>query len=226
MSESLALGQVGVSPVLPPEPTVLELEDILYDIVASGADPNLPAGTFEAVQTFLHSHARAKRSLAEFRAFFATHKLSMARDTGFGLSLPPMVELRAAARAAEPELEQPTFAAAPRSIPRAEPDPIEVAPVAVERTQSYGRAGVWAVAAAILAAISGGASYAAISANAELERVQSEQRATAEMLAQVQTEVTRLRGAVEQNTQVTRNVDHKTELLLRSLVSPLDPQQR
>jgi hypothetical protein len=226
MSESLTLGQVGVSPALPPEPTVLELEDILYDILASGADPNLPAGTFEAAQTFLHEHARSKRSLPEFRAFFATHKLSMVRDTGFGLSLPPMIELRAAARAAEPEVERPSTAVPLRSMPISEPEPIEVAPVAVERTGRSGQAALWAIAAAVLAAVSGGALYAAASASSELERVSAEQRATAEMLAQVQTEVTRLRGALEQNTQVTRNVDHKNELLLRSLVSPLDPRQR
>jgi hypothetical protein len=226
MSESLVLGQVGVSPALPPEPTAFELEDILYDIVASGADPNLPAGTFEAVQTFLHEHARSKRSLPEFRAFFATHKLSMVRDTGFGLSLPPMMELRAAARAAEPELEQPTRATMPRPIALPDPEPIEVAPVAIERTGRNGQVAVWATAAALLAAISGGALYLAASASSQLDRVDAEQRATAEMLAQVQTEVTRLRGALEQNTQVTRNVDHKTELLFRSLVSPLDPQQR
>src|SRR5262245_55976270 len=89
MSEPLILGQVGVSPVLLPEPTVLELEDILYDILASG-DPSLPTGTLEAVQTFLHEHARSKRALPEFVAFFTKHKLSMVRDTGFGLGLPAL----------------------------------------------------------------------------------------------------------------------------------------
>ncbi|HET6340319.1 MAG TPA: hypothetical protein VFG30_44225 [Polyangiales bacterium] len=228
MSEILSLGQVGVPPALPPEPNVLDLEDMLYDILASGADPNLPPGTLEAVQTFLHEHARSKRSLPEFVAFFASHKLSMVRDTGFGLSLPP-VELRAPMRssrsAPEPEFE-PTRAAAP--VPRhVEPDPIEVAPVAPERGEGYRRAlALWASAAAVLAAISGGALYAAISARDELEQVRAEQRATAAVMAQMQTEVVRLRGTVDQNAQISRNVDHKTELLLRTLVSPLDIQQR
>jgi hypothetical protein len=222
MSESLALGQVGVSPALPPEPTVLELEDMLYDILASGADPNLPAGTLEAVQTFLHEHARSKHSLPEFVTFFTSHKLSMVRDTGFGLSLPPM-DLRAPMRAAEHELEAPTRVVTPAPAPL-EPEPIEVAPVVVQPAPRYGRAALWASAAAVLAAISGGALYAASSARTELDRVQAEQRATAETLAQMQTEVTRLRATLEQNARVARNVDHKTELLLRTLVSPLDPQ--
>lgn len=224
MSESLTLGQVGSSPALPPEPNVLELEDLLYDILASGADPNLPAGTLEAVQTFLHEHARSKHSLPEFVAFFASHKLSMVRDTGFGLSLPPM-DLRAPMRAVERALEPPTQVAAPAQR-SAEPESIEVAPVVSERPQPQGRAAIWALAAAVLAAISGGGLYAAASARSELEHVRTEQRASAEVLARMQTEVVRLRGTVEQNAQVARRVDHKTELLLRTLVSPLDPEQR
>jgi hypothetical protein len=224
MSESLTLGQVGVSPALPPEPNVLELEDMLYDILASGADPNLAAGTLEAVQTFLHEHARSKHSLPEFIAFFVSHKLSLVRDTGFGLSLPPM-DLRAPMRSVEPALEPPTQVAAPVRAP-SEPEPIEVGPIVSERAQRQRRVAIWASAAAVLAAISGGGWYAAASARTELERVRTEQRATAEVLAQMQTEVAHLRGTVEQNAQLARSVDHKTELLLRTLVSPLDPRQR
>jgi hypothetical protein len=209
---------------LPPEPNVLELEDMLYDILASGADPSLPAGTLEAVQTFLHEHARSKHSLADFVAFFTAHKLSMVRDTGFGLSLPPM-ELRAPMRAVEPVFEPPTQVAMPVQG-SSEPDLIEVAPVVSEAAQHRGRTALWASAAAVLAAISGGALYAAASARAELEHVRTEQRATADQLSHMQTEVSRLRGTIEQNAQLARNVDHKTELLLRTLVSPLDPEQR
>jgi hypothetical protein len=224
MNESLTLGQIGSSPALPPEPNVLELEDMLYDILASGADPSLPAGTLEAVQTFLHEHARSKHSLADFVAFFTAHKLSMVRDTGFGLSLPPM-ELRAPMRAVEPVFEPPTQVAMPVQG-SSEPDLIEVAPVVSEAAQHRGRTALWASAAAVLAAISGGALYAAASARAELEHVRTEQRATADQLSHMQTEVSRLRGTIEQNAQLARNVDHKTELLLRTLVSPLDPEQR
>jgi hypothetical protein len=227
MSEGLTLGQVGVSQALPSEPTVLELEDLLYDILASGADPSLPAGTLEAVQTFLHEHARSKHTLPEFVTFFTTHKLSMVRDTGFGLSLPPM-ELRAPKRALElepdPELELPTRAAP--VLVQLEPEPIEVAPVALEPAPRRGSTALWAAAAAVLAAISGGAIFAAASAYSELEQVRAEQRATAETLAQVQTEITRLRGSVEQSKELSQDADHKAELLLRSLVSPLDPAQR
>jgi len=220
-----------VSPALPPEPTVLELEDLLYDILASGADPSLPAGTLEAVQTFLHEHARSKHSLPEFVTFFSSHKLSMVRDTGFGLALPPMLDLRASTRVSEPMPEPEALTqATPRPLPIAVPfesEPIEVAPVAIEPAPRQVPARTWlfAAAAAALAAISGGAIYA-LSAQAELEQVRAEQRATLETLGQLQTELTRLRGSVEQSKELSRTADRKTELLLRSLVSPLDPAQR
>jgi hypothetical protein len=209
---------------LPPEPNVLELEDILYDILASGADPNLPAGTLEAVQTFLHEHARSKHSLAEFVAFFASHELSMVRDTGFGLALPPM-DVRAPMRAIAPAVEPPTQAGRPEQG-SSEPESIEVAPVAAERAQRHGSLAIWASAAAVLAAVSGGALYAAASARTELEHVRAEQRVSAELVGRMQTELTQLRGTVEQNAQLARTVDHKAELLLRTLVSPLAPEQR
>ena len=217
MSEGLALGQVAVSPAAPPEPTALELEDILYDIVASGADPNLPAGTLEAVTAFLHQHARSKHSLAEFKAFFATHKLSMVKDTGFGLALPPMMELRAASRAMERSPER-TF----DRMPLPEPEPIEVGPVAVAAAERRSSVAIWASAAVVLAALSGGAFWAAADARAELEQVRAEQRAAAQTLERVSAEAASLRQSLEQSAELARSVDHKTELLLQSLVSPLD----
>ena len=155
MSEGLTLGQVGVSPALQPEPTALELEDLLYDILASGADPSLPAGTLEAVQTFLHEHARSKHSLPEFVTFFTSHKLSMVRDTGFGLALPPMLDLRTPTRVSEPTPEpEAATPAAPRPLSLTvpfEPEPIEVAPVAIERAVRQGRTPTWVFAAAAAA---------------------------------------------------------------------------
>lgn len=225
MSETLTLGQVGVSQPLSPEPNVLELEDMLYDILASGADPNLPAGTLEAVQTFLHEHARSRRPLSEFVAFFTKHKLSMVRDTGFGLGL--ALDLRTPTRisAPDPELDLEQTRAAPQALRLPEPEPIEVVPVEVERGPRHVSIW-WAAAAVILAAISGGALFAALTSHSELERARTEQNAMAVKLAQMQSEVARLQGSVEQTAQKARDADHKSELMLQTFGSPLDPQQR
>lgn len=226
MSETLTLGQVGVSHALQLEPTVLELEDMLYDILASGADPNLPAGTLEAVQTFLHEHARSKRALAEFVAFFTKHKLSMARDTGFGLGISAL-DLRTPARisAPDPELELEATRAATQGLRLPDPEPIEVAPVEVVRVTRHVSVW-WAAAAVVLAAISGGALFAALTSHSELERARAEQNAMSVKLAQMQSEVARLRGSVEQTAQTAQTAEHKSELVLQTFGSPLDPQQR
>lgn len=220
MSESLVLGQVAATPAMPPEPSALELEDLLYDILASGADPSLPAGTLDAVQTFLHEHARNKRSQAEFKAFFVQHKLSMVKDSGIGFALPP-VAMRTPSRSHAPV---PQRALAP--IPLPDPEPIEVQPVAIAEAAAQSRVAIWAAAAVVLAALSGGAFWAASSARSELEQVRAEQRASAATLERVQAEAASLRESLERNADLARSVDHKTELLLQSLVSPLDPARR
>jgi hypothetical protein len=196
---------------------------MLYDILANGGDPNLASGTIEAVQTFLHQHARTKHSLPEFVAFFAQHKLSMVRDTGFGLALPPL-PLRGAPRVSEQRVERAPEPKPMLALP--EPESIEVAPVVLPIPARFGRPAIWASAAVVLAAISGGTFWAVSSAYQELEHVRAEQRATTEILSRVQSETASLRERLERSNELTRSVDHKTELLLQSLVSPLDPKTR
>ena len=214
MSEVLLVGGLVGAPAAgaPPEPSALELEDMLYDILASGADPNLSAGALEAVQTFLHEHARSKHTHAEFLAFFAKHGLSMTRETTLTLSLPP-IETRA-----QPQPVSQVFAP--------EPEPIEVTPVAITRRRQLSRKALWAGAGAALAAISCAAYMAVTIAQGELERVRAQERATAEALARVQAEAASLRQSMEHNAKLVERADQKSELLLQKLVSPLDPERR
>jgi hypothetical protein len=214
MSEVLLVGgQIGTpAAVVPSAPSALELEDMLYDILASGADPNLSAATLHAVQTFLHEHARSRHTHTEFLAFFARHGLPMTRETTLTISLPP-IELRP-----QPQPAAQAFAA--------EPEPIEVTPVAVTRRRALSRKALWAGGCAALAAISC-AVYVGVSiAQGELERVRAQERANAEALTRVQAEAASLRQTLEQNAKLVERVDQKNELLLQKLVSPLDPEQR
>ena len=216
MSQGLAVDQGAASASLLPEPSVLELEDMLYDILASGADPSLPAGTLEAVQTFLHEHARSKHSLPEFLAFFAKHGLSTVKETTLTIALPPM-ELRAPGPSVP--FPQPPAAAQP------EPEPIEVAPVAVQARQPNTVA--WACAAiALLAAVSGGAWFLFDRTRAELDQLQTKLRETQSTLERTQSDLATTRQTLEQQDSLVRRVDQKSELLLQTLVSPLDPNQR
>jgi hypothetical protein len=215
MNDVLAVSPVAASAPVPLEPTVLELEDMLYDILASGADPSLEDGTLEAVQTFLHEHARSKRSRAEFMAFFAANGLAITKEPTLQIELPPM-ELRN-------PMPQPTFEVAEVASTI---ETIEVAPVTRSAPGVAKRGLGWLYGLAALAAISGGAYYALSRTEAAFERVHAESRANAERLAEVQAEAAGLRQSLEQNAEMVRRVDQKSELLLQSLVSPLDPNTR
>lgn len=215
MNEVLAVDQVAAPPSAG-QPSVLELEDLLYDIVASGADPSLPPGTFEAVQTFLHEHARSRHSLPEFLAFFATHGLSTVKETTLTFALPPPIELRAPVAPAPAPVTTPAVR---------DPDPIEVVPIQAEPRRT-GTKTIAIVSAVAVAALSCGAWLGVAASRSELDRVRAEQRATAELLARVQAESATLRQTVERNAALVQRVDQKSELLLQTLVSPLDPAQR
>jgi hypothetical protein len=208
------------APLESEEPSVAELEDLLYDILASGADPSMPPDTLAAVQTFIHEHARGRHTRAEFLAFFAQHKLSTAKEDTLTFALPPMDPREP--RSAPLETTQPENSEAIAVAQAVASEPaITKAPM-----RSAGLAWIWAAALVALAAISGVAYFAVVLARAELERVRSEARANAALIERVQAETANLRQSVQQNAELVRRVDHKSELLLQTLVSPLDPNTR
>lgn len=66
------------------------LQDILYDIVATGGADVAADVPLQAVEIFLHEHARSEKSRAEFLAFFEAHGLpTHVLPTVVGLSAPP-----------------------------------------------------------------------------------------------------------------------------------------
>src|SRR5688500_4816351 len=69
------------------------MQDVLYDILANGMDPESCEVPTQEVERFLFEHARSPRSRDEFHSFFAAHGLSV--RTHFapppaGLVLPPL----------------------------------------------------------------------------------------------------------------------------------------
>jgi hypothetical protein len=55
-------------------PSEAQLLDVLYEVLAQGAQP-LGSKTVEAIQQFLHQHARNRKPLPEILAFFTQHGL-------------------------------------------------------------------------------------------------------------------------------------------------------
>jgi hypothetical protein len=72
------------------------LQDILYDMLASGIDAEQTSVATEEVERFLHEHAREAKTLNDFRAFFDRHGLDADPRTHESavLELPPITTLR------------------------------------------------------------------------------------------------------------------------------------
>jgi hypothetical protein len=82
------------------------LQDILYDMLASGIDAE-PAGVTSAeIERFLHEHAREAKALDDFRAFFDRHGLHADARTHESavLELPPITTSRDPATSPPPAL--------------------------------------------------------------------------------------------------------------------------
>lgn len=187
-----------------------DLEDLLYDILATGADPSLPAGTLEAVQAFIHEHARAKKSRAEFLAFFQAYALPTRPQSPALLALPPL-EMRGRA------VETPRL-----GLLTEEPDPQLTAAVSVSEDRKWG---VWAAAALALIGFGLG-SYAWLELHTELAAARAQSDRTAAELSHVRAEAGNLRAALDQNADAMQRVEHNSQLLLQSMASPLDPTRR
>ena len=201
------------TPSAAPAPSVAELEDLLYDLLASGTDPNLPEGTLEVVQGFVHEHARSKKSHAEFVAFFEANALPFKTPAPSLLALPP-IEARGHAA------DTPALPAIPQA---AEPALLTAAAI------SGSRRATGLIPALTLAAVSCGLAlggWACFEARSELAALRREAAEGASAVARLQAENSELRDHVRQMTQQLERIDRKTEWLLQSFASPIKPNQR
>jgi hypothetical protein len=208
---SAAVDTSTTSTLTPNAPALVDLEDLLYDILASGADPNLGPKTLEAVQLFVHEHARSKKTHAEFVAFFEAQSLSMQPERTALMALPP---LEGRGRAAE----TPSLAALPRA-----PEPAFVTTAATRSSK-----GIW-LWAALAAAVSGMgtlAYFAALEVRAEFAQVRSDAERNAADLQRARAETAALRAELSMKALRLEQVEHKTDVLLQSFGSPLDPSMR
>jgi hypothetical protein len=203
----------NVSPVPPPSaassagvPSVAELEDMLYDILASGADPNLDPKALEALQLFVHEHARSKKSQAEFLQFFAAQSLPTQPERTSLLQLPP---LESRARAAEsPSLPLPSA-----------PEPAFVSVAA----QSGKRTWLWLAAFAGISGMTGLAGYVALEMRDQIDELRLESARNAADLSQVRSDTDTLRTMLRSQSQLLERIDQRSDRLLQTFATPLDP---
>lgn len=194
--------------------TANELEDILYDILATGVAPSAVPGALEAVQALLHEHARRRKSPAELMAFFERYGLPRTQDrivqaVPTALSELPLPTTRAAFASAEIHAAEQALSS-------------HASPANRNRLS-------WAFAAGALVLVGAavGLGYVALrDMQAELVAAREDARSHAATLDAMQQEATRLRAGLEDNAAVVRRVDEKSELLLQTFAAPLDPAKR
>ncbi len=215
MSGVRAVGNLAVATRT--EVSVSELEDILYDMLATGVDPAAVPGTLDAVQALLHEHARKPKSASELLAFFEAYRIPAAAERGAGhlsaVALPPLALHEASAMSAQH----------PSSAERSLPGDLATA------SSLHARFGKWLWLAAACALLAFGAlcgvGYTTFQdMRSELTTVRNESAVNAQRLAQVQAQAETLRGGLRDNTALMQRVDKKSDILIRSLLSPLDPK--
>lgn len=192
-------------------PSINELEDLLYDLLAAGGDVSVSAAQLEQIQAFLHEHARQRKTHEQFVAFFEQHGLSM-RPERPNLFALPQVESRSPART-------------PVLIPEPQPPAAPAEPIIVEARSRFG----WVWAALGVSAIAGslalGAS-AVVVMRGELDRMNASIAHTEIELEQMRAETERLRAIVQSNSAALQNTERDTRLLLQTFAPPIVQNSR
>jgi hypothetical protein len=201
---------------------VQAMQDLLYDILATGVDAEQASVSVEAVERFLHEHARAAKSPAEFASFFARQGLTVC-----GRSPRPavVVELPPIQRPLQPEAPVLKFPvelgasedAADEALLRGAP----FAPHArAARPSGLRSVLVWGgVCAAALAL--GGLAYVGYLTITDLERRLDRTHAAAqadrEAIQALEHQQVDLESNVAASAEIIERMDHKSDLILESV---------
>ena len=210
--------KVGHAPAPPqtPVPSLHELEDVLYDILAAG-DLNVSSDKLELIQAFLHEHARQRKTHPQFVSFFEEHGLHMRieRPNLFAL---PLVDSAARSARTPPLLTE-------NELTDAEASANAAASIVVERHPRF--AWVWAALgfAAIAGSLALGAS-AVMVMRGELARMNAAVAHSTLEIEQLRAETERLRAIVQTNSVAAQHTERDTQLLLQTLATPIAQNSR
>ena len=205
-----------------PARDVQAMQDVLYDILATGLDTE-HAVPLDAVERFLHEHARNAKSADDFRAFFAQHGLSVASralkapPVALPPITPPVVVPDVPVVKFPVELSKPEPLPAMAAFPTALPDELELA-AQPRKTQP------WLWAALIL--LAGGVSALAYQGYATITRLEhrlaaadsanKNDRAT---IDELRTKTASLETEVAAGGEELQRVDDKSNMIIQSLLT-------
>ena len=236
-------GADAVVPVPSPGANLDAMQDVLYDILANGIDPDQTEVSTKAVEQFLFEHARVPKTEAEFIAFFAAQGLSVRISTHrapTALSLPPLVP-RAPSNDAMPVHLPVELAVAAPPAPRV---PVMESPLAVEITAApelpqppplpapaRSRAAMialWTGLASLAAMMVAGAAYGYATITRlekDLDRAAQETRDNRAELKVLRHDAVGLESSVAATGEMLQRMDQKSDLLIETLL-PSEPGTR
>jgi hypothetical protein len=203
------------------------MQDVLYDILATGIDPEHARVRTEDVERFLCEHARAPKSAAEFAAFFARHGLSVrlpASEPQASVALPPL-----------PRASEDDSGAMPveLALRRAPTDPFEASlPSLAAPAPPTRRRGMIAVclgmcALGTLLGLLVWQGYATISElRSELDRTAARGAEDRAALQSLRDQAVGLESSVAATGQLVERMDQKSDLLLDTLESTKNKKPR
>ena len=208
--------KIGHPPAAPlsPVPSLHELEDVLYDLLAAGGDLNVSTEKVELIQVFLHEHSRQRKSHAQVVSFFETQGLSMRPERPNWFAL-PIVDSSSRAGTRTP----PLLTAEP------ELDAAVAEPMLADARQRF--AWIWPAlgCAAICGALALGAS-AIVVMRSELVRMNAAVQQSTIEIEQLRAETERLRAIVQSNSVAAQHAERDTQLLLQTLAAPIAQNSR
>ena len=209
--------------------TLEAMQDVLYDILANGIDPDQTEVSTPAVEQFLFEHARAPKTLPEFQAFFAAQGLTVRTASPLAkaaVSLPPL--LPRAPKSDDMPVQLPVelqlAAPAPRPMPVESPIAVEItseAPPPPRRKPVY--IALWAGLAVLGAMLAAAASYGHATITRlekELDRAAQEGRDNRAGLEVLRHDAVGLESSVAATGELVKRVDQKSDLLIESLLPP------
>lgn len=209
------------------------MQDVLYDILANGIDPDETDASTQAIEQFLFEHARMPKTLAEFNLFFGSQGLSVrtaAAPAKAAVNLPPLLP-RAPGKSDEMPMQLPVELqlVAPQLVaPQPRPAPVE-SPIAVEVTTAPEPPArrrpviiaLWASLALLGALLAAAASYGHATITRlekELDRAAEEGRDNRAELKVLRHDAVGLESSVAATGELLQRVDQKSDLLIESLL--------
>jgi hypothetical protein len=213
------------------------MQDLLYDILATGIDAERSDVSVESIERFLHEHARSAKTLAQFRAFFAQHGLTSriaapnAPDIG---ALPPL--LRVAPKGAPPELTAAEPLRAERALAAAPafdaddshpvrfdlPPPLPTRPRAGRHLASLALAlGFLVVGASVYA----GALHL-LEMRAELARSEEKAQENRVLIESLRAQTIGFESSLAANGELIQRMEQKSDLVLDSLEQAAQQKKR